>query len=150
MADRFFSLTTEDKQSALEDAWDVTPDDGSLRHALREFEKSSRASGAGGTVLQQSASNGHMAAAFAPGLGAPAPVEYARVWRELINLFDEVTAWLKSPVVDDGGTVPDAIEAPTDEQVYNQMRGANDYGPQLRKVTEARSDYRNLRSGGVW
>lgn len=132
----------------LEDAWDATPDDGSLRHALRTLEQSARAQNPAGSVLQQSASNGHMAAAFAPGTGAPAPVEYARAWRELINLFDEVTTWLKNPVADDGGTVPDAIAAPTDEQVYNQMRGANDCGPQLRKVTEARSDYRFMRVGG--
>lgn len=151
---RYFSPTTEDKQSALDDAWDAAPDaDQTLRGQLRIFEKSARGFIADGPILSSS-SNGHSATSMNPGDGAPAPVEDARLWRELINLFDEALLWLKTGQTFCGSDpassftyytrdmvlVKDVlpIASPTDTQVDARMRDL------LIKVTEVRGDYSGL------
>lgn len=140
---RFFSINSEDKQSALEDAWDAAPDgDGTLRGQLRIFEKSAKQVIQGGGVVQSSSSNSHSSSDFAPGAGAPAAIEYARVWRELINLFDSSKAWLQNPPLN-LVPAPIPIPNPTDEDIYAKM---NDW---LIPITERQSDYSNLKLTGV-
>lgn len=148
---RYFSTTTEDKQSALDDAWDASPDgDLTLRAQLRKFEKSARLLISDGP-LQSSSSNGHSASSMLPGDGAPTPVEDARLWRELINLFDSCLLWLKTGKFFDNepaesafvyytremDLVTDAlpIDTPNDIQVDAKMRDL------LIKPTEYRGDY---------
>lgn len=148
---RYFSTTTEDKQSALDDAWEAAPDgDLTLRAELRKFERAARLLISDGP-LQSSSSNGHSGSWMPPGDGAPAPVEDARVWRELINLYDSALLWLLTGRFFDIDSADTSfvyytremvlttdvlpIASPTDIQIDAKMRDL------LVKPTEYRGDY---------
>lgn len=152
---RYFSTSAEDRQAALDDAWESAPDgDLALRAQLRIFEKNARLLISDGPLLSSS-SNGHSSSSMLPGDGAPAPVEDARIWRELISLHDQALLWLKTGSLFTGDApetsfkyytrdftlTTDAlpIVSPTDIQIDAKMR---DW---LVPVTETRGDYSGCR-----
>ena len=157
--DKFFALTTDDKRAALDDAWDVALATETALYAQRRLnEKSARTPTLlSGNVIQSSSSNGHAATAFTPGAGAPTPIEFARLWRELMTMFERAAIWYTQPVGLDGYvpttfsyrardtfalvTVNLPVAAPTDAQVDGLLR------TWLVPVTEAQSDYNALRLG---
>ena len=159
MAERIFTITTEDRQAALDDAWEQkTPSAITLYAQLRAFEKSARTPTLlSGVVIMSSGSNGHTGQAFSPGAGAPTPMDFARVWRELRNLCERAIVWLGQPVGLDNYvpatysyrqrdtfaliTVNLPVTNPTDEQIDGLMR------QWLVPITEAQSDYNALRLG---
>lgn len=88
---RFFSTTTADKRSALENAWEDAAANlnGDLRKQLRCKLREADGSTEGGSVVQSSSSNGHSGSYFEPGTGAPAPVEIIRLWQDLVDRYDK-------------------------------------------------------------
>ena len=164
-SNRLYSISSADKQAALDDAWDAAADsDGGLRDSLRNFEKIARSNlginAADGPILSSS-SNGHSSTSINPSEGAPAPVEMTRLWRELIQLHDQAKLWLRTGIIyqnddpetsfvyyDRAGTLTtDAlpIANPTDIQIDAKMR---DW---LVDITESRGDYSmlGLTGGGM-
>ena len=159
---RLYSISSADKQAALDDAWDAAADnDGALRDSLRNFEKKARLNvgigSADGPILSSS-SNGHSSTSMNPSEGAPAPIEMARLWRELIQLHDQARLWLKTGIIYDRDTpetsftyydraftlktVTVPINAPTDEEIDAKMR---DW---LVQISESRPDYSLLGLSG--
>ena len=159
---RLYSISSADRQAALDDAWeDAADNDGALRASLRNFEKTSRLNigikGADGPVLSSS-SNGHSSTSMNPSEGAPAPIEMARLWRELIQLHDQAKLWLQTGIIyqndtpetsfvyytREGVLTTDVIPtaSPTDIQIDAKMR---DW---LVDITESRGDYSLLGLAG--
>lgn len=88
---RFFSITTADKRSAVENAWEDSQkeNNGNLRQTLRCKLRDSQHESENGQVIQSSSSNNHSGSYSAPGEGAAAPAEYAKMWQDLIDLYDD-------------------------------------------------------------
>jgi hypothetical protein len=147
--------TSEDKQSALDDAWEsCAPLNLPLRQILRNNEKSSRATTPNGTSVKQAFSNGHSGMAHEPGTATLTPVAAQRLWRELIDLFDRGILYLNNP----NPPVPTycyvgrdytrvtltlPITNPTDAQVDGYMRD------HLLPVSESQNDYGMARLIGT-
>lgn len=134
-------ITTEDKQCALDDAYDrISPNNTDLRTELRAGEATARAIVGNGQILKNSSSNGHSAEMFAGGDSSATPQEFAKMFRELINLFDSAKQWLIAPPCSNVTPIP----VPTDLQVYDKMK------EWLFPVTESHNDYGPIRIGVNW
>lgn len=110
MADRFFSTTTADKVYALDTAWAYSKaNEKPLPASFRALESDARSFVAAG-ALKASATNGHSSMAFDPGTGAPAPVEDARMWRDLLDLYQRAILWILNPSMGLDGTIPTSFD----------------------------------------
>lgn len=149
-------VSTALKRAALDDAWDATGDDQnqSLRDTLRQFESAARRNIAGGSLASVGA-NSRTSAFSSYGAGQITPVEVCEMWRDLIDRHDQSKLWLQScaalsldPVQTEivgwpfGTPTPSNLPSVTDDKVYAWMM------THLVAITEARSDYSKLRTGG--
>lgn len=169
----FLGATTDDKNLALDNAWDAALEGANtLPAAMRLLRSTADAFSSAGALKTQS-SNGHLSTAFDPGLGALPAIVQVRVWTELLALYQECILWIMNPSPDwwgwdgSGGCVPTSFTyvardtyqvvtvslpqaAPNDDMVDGLMRNA------LVPVTERQSDYSSLRvppygwGGGAW
>lgn len=119
-------VTTETKQGFLEDAWDNAPNDAnSLRQQMRSYESSARAKTAGG-MLGSVAKNNASQSYRGPGLGSYTLIQIADTWRELINLLDEVSAWVVWAIANPPtAPLPDGWPVASDDNdtfIYDIMR----------------------------
>lgn len=123
-------LPTAIKQASLDDAYDAAVAGSiALRVQLRTYETAARATIAGGQVVASvSATNGaggRSSSFFEPEKSGMTPLDAVELWRELINLFDQVYS-------DIGGT-------PTDAVVKAEMMA------RLVPAYEAEGDFSSLR-----
>lgn len=134
--ERFFSIDTPTKKAYLRRAYNCSISQQiALVTALESFQDKSLDL-VEGSALKASASNGHSAMAFDPGLGSPAGAEFATMWGELIELYERAKSYLICPpTVSLNGIVPTPIPDPTDAQIYSLM---NHW---LVPVRETQNDY---------
>ena len=84
-------VTTNDRRRMLEDAWDAAPEGAlTLREQLRANERAAGLVVSGGSLSSISKNQSSHSYAFGP--GNITPVEVANTWRDLIDLFDTISA----------------------------------------------------------
>jgi hypothetical protein len=128
-------VSTGIKRATLDDAYDASVTASlTLRAQLRLYETAARAAITTGqivaTVSQSNAAGGRSTSFSTPGSEGISPVRMVELWRELIDLNDQVVADLD---VDDNEANRLAIK--------NEMMGL------LKPVTEHYGDFSLLRTG---
>jgi hypothetical protein len=127
-------VTVQTYKAFLDDAWDAAPAAANtLREQLRAFEKQVTtlfSAGALGSVSKNTASQSYRG----PGVGSYTPAQLQTVWRDLIDLFDEVKAWVDAEISE---SPPDPNPPPNDGDpvIYDHMKRRlmviTEYSPNL-------------------
>jgi hypothetical protein len=97
-------LNTPIKRASLDDAYDaslVAPAV-TLRVKLRSYETAARTRISSGQLIASTSANGHSTSFSTPGSDGLSPSEVVELWRELIDLHDQVKT-------DIGGSPSDAV-----------------------------------------
>ncbi len=156
----YLAASSYDKQSVLDSVWDSCQpaQEGSdpvpLINQLRANESDARSGLQGGMSVKASNTNGHSALAFDPATANLSPLAYARIFRDLIDLYGEAVVFMKRPPCNITSfkyqqrvtydlievTVPNAT--PNDEQIDGYMRN------RLVPITESQSDFSLLIVSG--
>ncbi len=119
--------TTAIKRASLDDAWDKSLAlKKTLRDVLREYESAARLVIAGGSLSSVSA-NGRSSQFSDKGTS---PDDWVSIWRELIDLHDEIKAALT-----------EASVAFTDERIKDEMMAS----AALQECNVAYPDYSEVR-----